>query len=243
MDHQSIVYGDDKIDFQVCYLPERTKKKVAIHVHPDGSVQVDAPQEAENGEVREAVRKRARWVLKHVSEAKRQREHVIPRQYVSGESYFYLGRRHVLQVSIEPDSRGSVKLVRGRLVVSTHKESAGTIKDLLRRWYRHRAKEYLQRRLDAHTAQVSWVSGSPPWKMVSMEKQWGNCSPKGLLSFNYHLVKAPRDCINYVIIHELCHLKEHNHSERFYRLMDQKMPNWRPVKARLDGMAELLLNE
>ena len=60
---------------------------------------------------------------------------------------------------------------------------------------------------------------------------------------NPHLVKAPRDCIDYVIVHELCHLKEHNHGPQFYQSLGRLMPDWKAVKARLDGMAELLLNE
>jgi hypothetical protein len=75
-----------------------------------------------------------------------------------------------------------------------------------------------------------------------MQKQWGSCSPQGHILLNPHLVKAPRECIDYVIIHELCHLKEHNHSPEFYRLLCLQMPDWKQVKAKLDGMAELLLN-
>jgi len=76
-----------------------------------------------------------------------------------------------------------------------------------------------------------------------MKTQWGSCSPTGAILLNPHLVKAPRECIDYVISHELCHLKEHNHSPRYYRLLSKIMPRWEVVKARLDGMAELLLNE
>jgi hypothetical protein len=63
------------------------------------------------------------------------------------------------------------------------------------------------------------------------------------LSLNPLLVKAPRECIDYVILHELCHLKEHNHSKNFYLLLSRTMPDWESVKARLDGMSELLLAE
>ena len=76
-----------------------------------------------------------------------------------------------------------------------------------------------------------------------MQTQWGSCSPAGRITLNPHLVKAPRDCIDYVILHELCHLAEHNHSERFYRLMQQVMPQWGKIKQRLDGMAASLLND
>ena len=76
-----------------------------------------------------------------------------------------------------------------------------------------------------------------------MRKQWGSCSPKGVVSLNPHLVKAPRDCIDYVLVHELAHLKEHNHSKRFYGLLDRNMPDWKSRKGKLDGLADLLINE
>ncbi|MGP5314724.1 M48 metallopeptidase family protein [Psychrobacter faecalis] len=87
------------------------------------------------------------------------------------------------------------------------------------------------------------VEASPSIKLMVMKKQWGSCSTKGNLILNPHLVKAPRECIDYVILHELCHIAEYNHSERFWRLLTQVMPNWKEVKARLDGIAELYLNE
>jgi predicted metal-dependent hydrolase len=74
-----------------------------------------------------------------------------------------------------------------------------------------------------------------------MQTQWGSCSPNELLTINPHLVKAPRECIDYVILHELCHLIEHNHSDKFYRLMNQVMPTWERVKKQLDDRANVLL--
>lgn len=76
-----------------------------------------------------------------------------------------------------------------------------------------------------------------------MKAQWGSCSPGGSFLLNPHLVKVPAECIDYVILHELCHLEEHNHSQRFYDLLGYAMPRWKAVKHRLDGMSELLLNE
>ena len=90
--------------------------------------------------------------------------------------------------------------------------------------------------------QALWVATKPQLRILSMKTQWGSCSPAGLITINPHLVKASRECIDYVILHELCHIAEHNHSERFYRLMQQVMPQWQKTKKRLDGMASVLLN-
>jgi len=243
MTQQSIRYGTEEITFQVCFLPSRSGK-VAIHIHPDGTVQVDAPTGAELGAVKQAVQKRARWLIQHLTRIREQQAEVLSRQYISGESHFYLGRRYPLKVlDLVGMSKPTVKLVRGQLQVATADRSVETVKQLLRNWYISHAQQVFHRRLIALAPGVLWLKGHlPPIKLLTMKKQWGSCSPQGNILLNPHLVKAPRECIDYVILHELCHLKEHNHSPEFYRLLNQQMPEWKLVKAKLDGMAELLLN-
>ena len=76
-----------------------------------------------------------------------------------------------------------------------------------------------------------------------MQKQWGSCSPTGVLLLNLHLIKAPARCVDYVLLHEICHLREHNHGNAFCTLLESLLPDWRHMKDRLDNMAEMLLNE
>lgn len=239
-------YGDDEFHYKVIYLPPREKqrrRKIAIHIHPNGVVQVDAPEDTDATEIRQAVNKRARWVVKHLAEIRQRQHEVLPRQYISGESHFYLGRRYMLKVHHAPQSAPEVKLQRGRLNVSTPDTSPDAVKGLLWKWYKAHAKITFQRRLDLRVEQVPWARKSlPRVRLLTMKRQWGSCSPKGDIILNPHLVKAPRDCIDYVILHELCHLREHNHSPKFYRLLGLLMPEWQSVKAKLDNTSELLLN-
>ena len=238
----SFTYGDEQFDYEICYIPDR-REKVAIHVHPDASIQVDAPEGESLERIQRAVLKRARWIKNHVEQARYQREHVLPRIYVSGESHFYLGRRYQLKLLKENGGGAIVKLFRGRICVETDRRDPEIVKKHLSGWYRQRASEVFTRRLEAIVDQIPWLKEVPQLRMLKMRKQWGSCSPKGAVYLNPHLVKAPRDCVDYVITHELCHLREHNHSPRYYRLLRQIMPGWESVKAKLDGMAELLLNE
>lgn len=242
MDRSSFTYGDERFDYEICFTPERSTK-IAIHVHPDASIQVDAPEGESKAKINKAVLKRARWIKNHVSQARAQREHVLPRSYVSGESQFYLGRRYQLKVTQTSGTGVQIKLWRGRIHLATGDRSADAVKRDLYRWYRERAFEVFDRRMQEVVSKVSWLKAAPPLRLLKMRKQWGSCSPQGVIFLNPQLVKAPRECVDYVIAHELCHLKEHNHSPRYYRLLRDVMPGWEPVKAKLDGMAELLLNE
>jgi len=237
-----IQYGDESIHYTLCHRQENHQKtSVAIHVHPNGDVQVDAPCHASALEVKQAVLKRARWILKHRNEAIERRQYVFPRHYVSGESLLYLGRRYVLKQI--PGEINDTKLIGGQLRVFVNTINKANTKKLVKGWYKKQALAVFERRLQLVAEKAPWVNTPPTWKLLTMKKQWGSCSPQGTLSLNPHLVKAPTKCIDYVLLHELCHLKEHNHSPEFYRLLSHHMPDWETVKGKLDGMAELILNE
>lgn len=249
-----LAYGDDVIHYDVIRRTkqashegsQKARSKVIIKVHPDQRVVATVPYDASNDAIQDAMTKRARWIWKNIEDFAKQHEYVLPKQYVSGETQFYLGKRYMLKVVVDCGQKQSVKLSRGKLNVSLRKSSdkeALNIKALLDAWYLNRAKAVLQDRLDAVLPLATWVKDVPSFRIMAMKRQWGSCSKDGKLMLNPHLVKASKECIDYVILHELCHIAEHNHSEKFWRLLTQVMPNWKEVKARLDDMAELYLNE
>jgi len=236
----SFVYGDKTYEYSVQVLQSR-KKSISIHVLPDASVEVKVPAHITKQKIIETMSKRARWIVTNVEKIQQHRSQVLPREYISGETHYYMGRRYVLKV-VQSDVE-QVKLSRGRFAVQCKEVSSSKVKALLEGWYKEHAHQVFERRLNARVSEMEWLDKAPPMTVRLMKKQWGSCSPKGRISLNWNLVKAPMDCIDYVITHELCHLKEHNHSKKFYALMDKLYPDWKPVKAKLDGMAEMLLNE
>jgi predicted metal-dependent hydrolase len=148
-----------------------------------------------------------------------------------------LGKQYQLKVIESTDQPQGVKLLRGKLQVALKQKNTHKVQDLLNAWYRVRAKEVFSNRIEAVLSQALWVTEMPKLKLLNMKTQWGNCSPSGNLTLNPYLVKAPTRCIDYVILHELCHLVEHNHSKQFYELMSQTMPDWEGRKIHLDEMA------
>jgi predicted metal-dependent hydrolase len=238
---QTLHYGDLRIPYSVL-TSSTSGRKLAIQIGADGVIKVRASSEVSLATIKQAVTKRARWLHNHLTRVNAQNSHALPREYVSGETHFYLGRRYLLKVKKSSREVPSVKLKRGRLEVITDADSRDRIRALLWTWYRDRALAVFDRRLIEVCEPLPWINSLPKWKLLTMKKQWGSCSPAGVLSINPHLVKASSLAIDYVLLHELCHLRVHNHSHKFYRLLDRQMPGWKEVKTRLDGMAGLLLN-
>lgn len=234
-------YGDVRIAFAIRFVKGRARS-IAIHILPEGTVQVDAPEDVALEDIVRAVGKRARWIWQQLEAWRERMQFVLPREYVSGESHLYLGKRYVLKVIVSKDADPAVKLLGGRLEVMTGSRAPEVVRSLLDVWYRQRAGEVFERRIAELSSRISWLKTTPAFRLRNMRTQWGSCSPKGVLLLNPNLVKAPRSCVDYVVSHELCHLKEHNHSAGYYRLLGKLMPDWEGRKRELDEMAEILLN-
>jgi predicted metal-dependent hydrolase len=235
MTHQ-IQYGDMLLKFELNSVPE-LEGKIRIKVHPKKRIEVQAPTGTCETDVREALKKRLRWVVRNLETQEAQRCHILPRQYVSGETHFYLGRRYVLKVTSNNES--SVKLKGSQIIVCI--DDRVSVPDVLNRWYRKRAKTYFKKRLVLMMKDLPWVLSEPKILLRPMTTQWGSCSPSGDIILNPKLIKASIQCIDYVLLHELCHLVERNHSARFYNLLSIHQPDWKMRRASLNRISEVIL--
>jgi predicted metal-dependent hydrolase len=113
------------------------------------------------------------------------------------------------------------------------------VKKLLDSWYLERAKAQFRESMDRCWNKFSNAgSGKPRLTLKRMKKRWGSLSEKGTVILNTELIKAPKECIDYVLTHELCHIKYHDHSSDFYRLLESIIPDWEKIKHKLElGMA------
>ena len=234
---QSVFFGQTEIIYSVNYCDRKT---LAIHVYPDGQVIIDAPISACNQDVADKVKKKAPWIFKQKLQFEAYPPALPQRQYVSGETHRYLGRQYRLKVTA--GRTDSVKLLRGQLSVETsNPENRQRVKSLLQGWYRLRAKTIFEERYDFCVRQVAklGIEHHQGFQLRFMPKRWGSCTNKGNIILNPELIAAPKDCIDYVITHELCHLKERNHSQAFYKLLTIVMKNWELRRKRLNEMVEV----
>jgi predicted metal-dependent hydrolase len=255
----TLTYGADTIRYEVRFLASR--QTLAIEVHPDSRVLVRAPLGCPEALIAERVKKRAGWISRQLAEFERYRPRTPARQYVNGESHLYLGRQYRLKLVMGDttnvtksqgailDARsapaggapgmGCIKLTRGQLLVMLPGESGAErgpdqVRALLHRWYLDRARAVFTEVLDASLLHFKNVE-QPRLIVRAMQSRWGSLSRAGSMTLNVNLVRAPRPCIEYVVIHELCHTKHRDHDARFFKLLGQVMPDWEQRKQRLEA--------
>lgn len=227
---QEIVFGTETIGYEIRFLP--TRRTLGIEVHPDMSVVVRAPADCDPATIRDRVGKRASWISKQLTNFERYSPRTPARQYVSGETHLYLGRQYRLKVVAgEP---ASVKMNRGNLVlILSDKADPDRVKALLHRWYLDHARQIF---IDVLDEFIPRFKGHQRPRLIvrAMQSRWGSLSPSGTMTLNANLVRTPRPCIEYVVAHELCHLKHRDHNTSFFRLLRQVMPDWEKRKQRLE---------
>jgi predicted metal-dependent hydrolase len=226
-----VQYGATQIEYSLSYAPRRT---LAISVHPDLRVTVIAPPDTPLPTIEARLLKRAPWILRQQRELETYLPHTPPRQYVSGETHRYLGRQYRLKV-IE-DSAEWVKLDGGYLIVQAiNKSDTAHIQALVDGWYTRQAHRILGERVRALLPRFSRINLPDfRWQVQPLQALWGNCTRAGTITFNLKLMQVPKKYIDYIIVHEMCHLIEHNHSKRFYHLLDHLLPNWKQRKKELN---------
>jgi predicted metal-dependent hydrolase len=229
--NSSLQFGNTTIEYNISYVQ---RKSAVIEVYPDQQVAVSVPEGCELIVVEELIRKRAGWILQQQRQFSTYAPQEMPRSYVSGESYRYLGRQYRLKV-LEAECE-EVKQERNFIYVTLpEKHDTKRVQFILDQWYRDRAKQIFTERLHVCYPRVERLGVSlPPIAIRSMKTRWGSCSNAGLITLNPRLVQAPIDCIDYVLLHELCHLKEHNHGKHYYQLLDQTLPDWRERRQKLN---------
>ena len=234
----SFYQGDLLVTFSRA-LKSRAKGKILIKVNRDLRVVASAPKYVSNKDVIEAVKERLDWIQEQLKKFSEQAPLQTPKQFFDGELHPYLGLDYPIRII--QSSHNKIALIDNTIEIHSKQTDADKIESLLDTWYKTQAKKLFDSRVNELLPKTYWVTKKPSISIRTMKSRWGSCSSSGSIRLNTQLIKTPLVCIDYVILHELCHIAEMNHSQRFYRLLDQVMPEWRGVKKELDRLGNGIL--
>ena len=227
-----IQYGTKQITFSVT---EKKRKTIAVEVHPDTSVQIKAPFDCSIDDIKKVVSKRSRWIITQQKFFEQFLPETPKREYVIGETHKYLGRKYILK--IEDSDENKVKIQGSFIVVKTQNNNTDNVKHLMTEWYYKRASKIFEKLYEeAYRRFIQYKIQKPELQIKRMKKRWGSYTSSDKIVINPELIKASSACIEYVMIHELCHLIEINHSKRFYNLLENIAPDWKHWKIKLEKM-------
>jgi predicted metal-dependent hydrolase len=215
------------IEFKVIYSRRRS---LGISVLPDSSVIVRVPYLTSFKTISRIVLQKSGWIIKHRDSYKEKEKSNFNGLYITGETHLFRGNEFVLKV--EKSCKDYFRFLTGTIELGLKKtENAKAIKRLLYKGYKNEAlivfPEILDKILKKHESQMFRPAGLI---IRTMKRRWGSCSNKGIITLSTELIKLPDLFIEYVIIHELCHLKHHNHGSGYYNLLSELFPDWKSVR-------------
>ena len=229
----SIDYGNKKINFTVT---RKNVKNINLRVNPNLEVLVSANDSVPLEFIKEFVLSKAKWIENRLDYYKKTQDiKQSEKEYVNGEAFRYLGRQYRLKVFESNEEK--VKYYRGYIHLYINNLNDFNKKELLiEKWYEERSEIIFRDSLDRMYNRVkSYDIEYPHLDIRKMSTRWGSCYPENnKIILNSSLIKAPKDCIDYVVLHELVHFKYKNHTNEFYRLLDILMPDWQDKKKILD---------
>jgi predicted metal-dependent hydrolase len=221
----SVIQGDGFVA-DIIRSPKRKTSAIKIQ---KGKVFVMVPERLSMTVIEYLVTEKTRWIKEKLALQKAVFA-IKPKEFVSGEAFSYLGKHHPLK--IESGLYPAIKLHQDELVVSVRDKAADNtkaIKQLLIKWYKQQAEAELRQKTESY----SRIIGVNPSSVIikSFKSRWGSCKTTGGIQYNWKIIIAPDSVINYVVIHELCHILHHNHSPAFWKAVERYCHDYRDCGA------------
>lgn len=235
-----IQYNNETITINII----RSKRSTAcLRIQPDGTVEVRGPRLMSDAFVREFIQAKADWIIQRRREVVEHQSKKKVHNFQSGDVFLYLGEAYVL--TLVAAGRKRVELVRevvenkqqviqemqtidNKFIVYTTYFEPRNVEKQIKEWYKKQAVEYITERVEHYAQTVS--ENYTEITMENRKGRWGSCSSKGELTFNWRLMLAPQEIIDYVVVHELCHLKHMDHSPQYWKAVGSILPDYKVRK-------------
>jgi predicted metal-dependent hydrolase len=200
----------------------KRRKTISLHINEDGKIVVNAPYRTPKWEIEKFVEEKQSWIVKKISE-KDGSIRRAEKEFVPGEEFLYLGESYPLEIQDTHKKEHPLKLSFGKFILD--KDHIEEARDLFVEWYKTEAKQRIMERVDYYGKRLQLFPKGV--KITSAKYRWGSCSPDNRLSFSWRIIMASLNIIDYILIHELVHIKEKNHSKRFWSYLESVLPDYR----------------
>ena len=218
----SYEYGTQIIEFDVVF---RKRKTMAIQIQAPDKITVISPIGVKEDEILRVVKGKSKWIVQKLFQI-REIDHLKrTREYVNGESFIYMGRNYSLQIQYDRTYKiPKAKLYRGKLYVYSDCYDPLFIRLAIEKWYKEKALQKIEERISYYQ---KYFDVAPNKVMVKeQKKRWGSCSSQRNLNFNWKCIMAPSPVLDYLVVHEMCHMVHMNHSPDFWNLVASILPDY-----------------
>lgn len=202
-------------------LIRSNRRTVGLEINHQGDLIVRAPERLELTAIKNILKSHRKWITHKLEEVEKRRQLIRPKKFVGGEQFLWLGREYPLMLS--PRRRPALRFTGQNFILSSRWQ--GQAREIFEKWYRKKARIYLEERVRSLAARDGFRFKK--FRLSSARTRWGSCSARGTISLTWRLIMAPPEIIDYVIIHELAHTREKNHSRAFWDLVAWQMPDYR----------------
>lgn len=200
------------------------RKTISITIKEDGAVIVRAPRWVSDRRIQLLVKEKEKWILEKYQELQERNQDKPIRRYTSGERYPLYGQIYVLEVHPKELTCIRIYTEKDHVILEGPVLERNSVKQLLREWYIRQAREIFARRVAYYANKLGVSYGKI--RVKEQKTRWGSCSEKGNLNFNWKLLLAPPQILDYVVVHEVCHLKHMNHSADFWSCVKGLLPEY-----------------
>ena len=229
---ETVIYKNQKIEYD---LIRKDVKNINLRIHPDLSITVSANPQVEKKVIDDFVISKGAYILKSLASFKTYKSKQLSHDFVSGETIVIFGKGHILKV--KKDKKNHVDFDGLKIVLYVTEPNNFKLKsNTLQRWIKTITIETIEFIFE-ETYEIFRKYGieRPKLKLRSMTSKWGSCQyQKGVITLNSNLILYPKECAEYVIMHEFCHLIHPNHSKKFYLFLSMQMPDWKRRKQLLE---------
>lgn len=215
------------------FIVRQNRKTISLSVQPNLSIVLRCPKDFSQEKIEKFLKKRWSWLEKQINYFKKFKNNSIKKEYISGESFLYLGRQYKLLVEKSSENRVLLKYGQILLYTTGSVRNKNKNREVLEKWYLDRADVIFNEEYRKVLKNFDY-DFEPKLVLRKMNKRWGSFLKDKKIILNPKLIQAPKECIDYVISHELCHMKYKDHDSKFYDLLRRKVKNWEEIKERLE---------